>query len=152
MKNYPLAASSSDQSAYRGLFTSQSADRVRALIDDALSKGATRVIGYDSSSSTTPNVIQPTLLDNTPESAKIIKEEIFGPAVAIIRFADEKEAIRIANAREFGLSAAVFSRDIGRAFKVAKQIEVRYYLALVDAELYSVSAGWCGTYQQFDDS
>lgn len=124
MKNYNLSASSSAESAYRGLFTSQSADRVRALIDDALSKGATRPIGA-STTTTTENVVQPTLLDNTPESAKIIAEEIFGPAVAVVRFTDEKEAIRIANAREFGLSAAVFSKDIGRAFRIARQIEVR---------------------------
>lgn len=125
MKSYNLAAAANANSAYRGLFTAQSADRVRALIDDALSKGAIRAIGSDDSStaSTTNNVIQPTLLDHTPESARIVTDEIFGPAVAVIRFKDEKDAIRIANAREFGLSAAVFSKDIGRAFAIARQIE-----------------------------
>lgn len=134
MKTYTLTASPSQDSPYRGLFTSQSADRVQALIDDALSKGATQVIGNNTRNSTTSNLVQPTLLDNTPESAKIITEEIFGPAVAAVRFTDEKEAIRIANARDFGLSAAVFSKDIGRAFKIAKQIEV-------GCSFYSVCAG-----------
>ncbi|CAE6466203.1 unnamed protein product [Rhizoctonia solani] len=119
MKSHALKAGSTPESSYRGLFTSLSADRVRALIDDALSKGASRVIG----SSGSGNIIQPTILDNTPESARIVTEEIFGPAVCVIRFKDEEDAIRIANDREFGLSAAVFSKDLGRAFAIARRIE-----------------------------
>ncbi|CAE6447063.1 hypothetical protein ACGC1H_006822 [Rhizoctonia solani] len=119
MKSHALKAGSTPDSSYRGLFTTPSADRVRALIEDAVSKGASRVIG----SSGSGNIIQPTILDNTPESARIVKEEIFGPAVCVIRFKDEEDAIRIANDREFGLSAAVFSKDLGRAFAMARRIE-----------------------------
>ncbi|KAG8729563.1 hypothetical protein FRC10_003804 [Ceratobasidium sp. 414] len=124
MKNYNLSASASASSPYRGLFTSQSADRVRGLINDALAKGATLSIPSSlENPSPADNVVQPTLLDHVPESAKIVSEEIFGPAVAVVRFADEAEAVRIANAREYGLSAAVFSNDVARAFRIAKQIE-----------------------------
>ncbi|KAG8719495.1 hypothetical protein FRC08_002677 [Ceratobasidium sp. 394] len=125
MKTYNLSASASSSSPYRGLFTSQSADRVRGLINEALDKGATRSIpsSPDTSPASPTNVIQPTLLDRVPESAQIVSEEIFGPAVAVVRFTDEAEAVRIANAREYGLSAAVFSKDIARAFRIAKQIE-----------------------------
>ncbi|KAG8700537.1 hypothetical protein FRC11_012849 [Ceratobasidium sp. 423] len=119
MKNHALKVESTPDASYRGLFTSLSADRVRELIDDALSKGASRVTG----SSGSGNIIQPTILDNTPESARIVREEIFGPAVCVIRFKDEEDAIRIANDREFGLSAAVFSKDVGRAFAIARRIE-----------------------------
>ncbi|KAB5588347.1 NAD-dependent aldehyde dehydrogenase family protein [Ceratobasidium theobromae] len=125
MKQYRLIASSDTDAAYRGLFTSQSADRIRGLIDDAVSKGATRTIGSDdpASGSPTNNVLQPTVLDNTPESARIVTEEIFGPAVAVVRFKEEKDAVRIANDREYGLSAAVFSKDVARAYTIARQIE-----------------------------
>ncbi|CAE6506526.1 unnamed protein product [Rhizoctonia solani] len=119
MKNHALRAESTPEASYRGLFTNLSADRVRELIDDALSKGASRITG----SSGSGNIIQPTILDNTPESARIVREEIFGPAVCVIRFKDEEDAIRIANDREFGLSAAVFSKDLGRAFAIARRIE-----------------------------
>jgi acyl-CoA reductase-like NAD-dependent aldehyde dehydrogenase len=125
MKKYNLTASAAASSSYRGLFTSQSADRVRGLIDDALSKGAIRAIGSDDAS--VKNIVQPTLLDRVPESALIVAEEIFGPAVPVVRFTDEAEAVRIANAREYGLSAAVFSKDIARAFRIARQIEVSRY-------------------------
>ncbi|CAE6356947.1 unnamed protein product [Rhizoctonia solani] len=119
MKNHTLKAGQSPESSYRGLFTSQSADRVRSLIDDALAQGAKRITG----SSGSGNIIQPTILDHTPESARIVTEEIFGPAVCVIRFKDEEDAVRIANNREFGLSAAVFSKDLGRAFAIARRIE-----------------------------
>lgn len=135
MKQYRLIASSDTDAAYRGLFTSQSADRIRGLIDDAVSKGATRTIGSDdpASGSPTNNVLQPTVLDNTPESARIVTEEIFGPAVAVVRFKEEKDAVRIANDREYGLSAAVFSKDVARAYTIARQIEVRF--AVFDSAL-----------------
>ncbi|CAE6435190.1 unnamed protein product [Rhizoctonia solani] len=119
MKNHVLKAGQSPDSTYRGLFTSQSADRVRSLISDALAQGASLVTG----SSGLGNIIQPTILDNTPESARIVTEEIFGPAVCVIRFKDEEDAVRIANDREFGLSAAVFSKDLTRAFAIARRIE-----------------------------
>ncbi|KAG8707603.1 hypothetical protein FRC09_001735 [Ceratobasidium sp. 395] len=125
MKQYNLSASAASSSPYRGLFTSQSADRVRGLIDEAVTQGP--VISIPSSDNTlnspAANVVQPTLLDKVPESAKIASEEIFGPAVGIVRFTDEAEAVRIANARDYGLSAAVFSKDIARAFRIARQIE-----------------------------
>ncbi|CAE6449937.1 unnamed protein product [Rhizoctonia solani] len=119
MKGRVLKAGQSPESAYRGFFTAQSADRVRSLINDAVAQGASLVTGSTGSG----NIIQPTILDNTPESARIVTDEIFGPAVCVIRFRDEEDAVRIANDREFGLSAAVFSTDLGRAFAIARRIE-----------------------------
>ena len=51
------------------------------------------------------------------------REELFGPAVAITRFHDIDEAIRLANDTRFGLSAAIFTQDIDRAMKLAKEVE-----------------------------
>ena len=94
-------------------------EKVNALIDDALSKGATLVTGGKADS-----VLMPaTVLDGVTEDMAIYADESFGPVVAVIRAKDEAEAIRIANDSEYGLSAAVFSTDIANALKVAKQIK-----------------------------
>jgi acyl-CoA reductase-like NAD-dependent aldehyde dehydrogenase len=58
----------------------------------------------------------------TPEM-RIYHEESFGPVVCVIRVGDEEEAIRVANDTEYGLSAAMFSRDIPRALRVAKRLQ-----------------------------
>ena len=67
--------------------------------------------------------IEPTIYTNVPENARIMTEEIFGPVVCINTFVDEDEVIKRANDTEFGLYANVFTRDISRALRVAKQLE-----------------------------
>ncbi|KAI8943691.1 hypothetical protein NX059_001675 [Plenodomus lindquistii] len=67
--------------------------------------------------------IQPTVFRNTPEDAKIMKEEIFGPVVSINSFTSEDEALAKANDSEFGLYAAVYTKNIDRAVRFAKELE-----------------------------
>jgi acyl-CoA reductase-like NAD-dependent aldehyde dehydrogenase len=64
----------------------------------------------------------PTVFENVRNDMRIAQEEIFGPVVAAIRFADEAAAIREANAIPFGLGAGVWTRDVGRAHRVAQAI------------------------------
>jgi betaine-aldehyde dehydrogenase len=66
--------------------------------------------------------VEPTIFCDVPNSARIAQEEIFGPVAAVIPFADESDAIRIANDTPYGLAAAVWSRDIFRAFRVVKAL------------------------------
>ncbi|MFY9527573.1 MAG: aldehyde dehydrogenase family protein [Candidatus Acidiferrales bacterium] len=66
--------------------------------------------------------VSPTIFYDVDNSARIAQEEIFGPVAAVIPFSDEAEAIRIANATPYGLAAAVWSRDIFKAFRVVKAI------------------------------
>jgi benzaldehyde dehydrogenase (NAD) len=54
---------------------------------------------------------------------KLFREESFGPVVAVVRAQDEADAIRLANDTEYGLSAAVFTKDIARGLRVARQIK-----------------------------
>jgi len=97
----------------------KSVEHVEALIADAVGKGATRLCGQDADGVLMPaNVIS----EVTPEM-KIYNEESFGPVVAVIRAADEDEAINIANDSEYGLSSAVFTRDIARGLQVARRIK-----------------------------
>jgi len=66
--------------------------------------------------------IEPTIFADVDNSARIAREEIFGPVAAVIPFSDEANAIRIANDSPYGLAAAVWSRDIFRAFRVVKAL------------------------------
>jgi aldehyde dehydrogenase (NAD+) len=65
---------------------------------------------------------QPTIFDDVPESATIYQQEIFGPVLAVSTFSDDDEAVRAANATEYGLVAAVWTQDIGRAHRVARDV------------------------------
>ena len=94
-------------------------ERCNALIDDALAKGAKLVIGGKADSTLMPA----TLVDHVTPAMRIYHEETFAPVKAIVRVDGEEEAVRVANDNEFGLSAAVFGRDIARAMNVARRIE-----------------------------
>jgi len=65
----------------------------------------------------------PTVLAPVAPDAPAVTEEIFGPVVAVVPFEDEADAVRIANATEFGLSGSIWTRDVGRALRVARGVE-----------------------------
>jgi betaine-aldehyde dehydrogenase len=67
--------------------------------------------------------VEPTIFYDVDNSARIAQEEIFGPVASVIPFTDEADAIRIANATDYGLAAAVWTRDIYKAFRVVKELE-----------------------------
>jgi betaine-aldehyde dehydrogenase len=67
--------------------------------------------------------VEPTIFYDVDNSARIAQEEIFGPVMSIIPFKDEADAIRLANATPYGLAAAVWTRDIFRAFRVVRELE-----------------------------
>ena len=66
--------------------------------------------------------VEPTVLVDTTTSMRAVQEEIFGPVVAVTTFADEDEAISIANGTEFGLAGAVWTKDVHRAHRVAAKL------------------------------
>jgi betaine-aldehyde dehydrogenase len=70
--------------------------------------------------------VEPTIFYDVDNSARIAQEEIFGPVMSVIPFTDEADAIRIANATPYGLAAAVWTRDIFKAFRVVKALEAGY--------------------------
>jgi len=94
-------------------------ERCNALIDDALAKGATLVCGGKAENTLMPA----TLLDHVTADMRIYHEESFGPVKPVVRVDGIDDAVRVANDNPYGLSAAVFSRDITRAWDVANRID-----------------------------
>lgn len=68
------------------------------------------------------NFIEPTVFDHVPNDSKLGQEEIFGPVAAVMEFEDEDEAVRIANDTKFGLAAAIWTKDVKRAFRLSRRI------------------------------
>jgi len=97
----------------------QAAQRVRAMIDDAVAKGARLIAGGHLDGA----FLDATILDGLTPSMRIYYEETFGPVASIMRFSDIDEAVSIANDTEYGLAAAVFGRDVTRALAVAERLE-----------------------------
>ncbi|URZ02889.1 NADP-dependent glyceraldehyde-3-phosphate dehydrogenase [Clostridium felsineum] len=102
------------------LIDNKAADYVQTLIDDAINKGATLVVGNKREK----NLIYPTLFDNVTEDMRIAWEEPFGPVLPIIRVKSIDEAIDLSNRSEYGLQAAVFTENMHDAFYIANKLEV----------------------------
>ena len=101
------------------MISADAAQRVKGLIDDAVSKGAQLLVGGQIDGC----VMQPALLDGIAANMRLYREETFGPLASIMRVHDAEEAVSIANDSDFGLNAAVFSRDLSRAQDIADRLE-----------------------------
>jgi len=129
-ENPTLRASSKTNSApnpegtdhrLRGLFTASAAERVKGLYDDALSNGG-KVVAGEGGFDLKLGVVQPVFVKGS-EKMKIFAEEAFAPVIGIFEFTTEEEAVAKANAPGAGLSAAVFSKDETKAWRIARGIE-----------------------------
>lgn len=147
-ENFSIIGDPRDERTQLGpVITPQQADYLQRLIKDAVKKGAKIVCGgqrYDicpqkerlqkerlkekilriCRMKARGNYFQATVLDNVKLNMKIAWEEQFGPVLPIITAKNEKEAINIANASQYGLDAAIFTRDIKKAEKLAEKLEV----------------------------
>ncbi|MCC7327119.1 MAG: NAD-dependent succinate-semialdehyde dehydrogenase [Burkholderiales bacterium] len=96
--------------------------KVEEHVTDATSRGAKIALG-GKRHALGGNFYEPTVLTDVTPDMKIFSEETFGPVAPLIRFRDDAEAVRLANDTEFGLASYFYSRDIGRAWRVAEQLE-----------------------------
>jgi 5-carboxymethyl-2-hydroxymuconic-semialdehyde dehydrogenase len=99
-------------------------ERVLAYIDSARAQGARVVAGGERPPDLpTGNFLKATVIADVNQSMNVFQEEIFGPVLVAMPFADEGEAIRLANATQYGLAAYVWTNDIRRAHRVAHAID-----------------------------
>ena len=101
------------------LVRQKDAERVETVIREAVTAGASLVMGGERDGA----VVQPAILDNVTPEMGISREELFGPAVGLTYFDDIDDAIRLANDTEFGLSAGIFTQDVDRAMRFAKEVD-----------------------------
>ena len=97
----------------------EAVERIDGLVKDAVAKGARIRAGGHANGT----LMDATVIDHVTPAMRLYAEESFGPVVAIVRVDGIEEAIRVANDTEYGLSSAVFGRDLTRAMQVARRIE-----------------------------
>lgn len=95
------------------------ADRVHATVADAVAAGAQVLVGGGRSGT----VVQPTVVRAVPDGHPLEREEIYGPVTVVRTFGDAADAVRAANAVDFGLQAGVFTRDLGTALDIAEALQ-----------------------------
>ncbi|TYK51383.1 NAD-dependent succinate-semialdehyde dehydrogenase [Actinomadura decatromicini] len=97
-------------------------NRAVGLVDDAVSHGAVPAVHYRTAGPGDA-FLNPVLLDRVPSSARIAREEIFGPVATVYRFSTEQEGLALANATESGLVGYVYTRDLNRALRAVEAME-----------------------------
>jgi succinate-semialdehyde dehydrogenase / glutarate-semialdehyde dehydrogenase len=104
------------------LVNEEAAEKVDDLVRGALAAGA-RVLTGGGRPDRPGFYFEPTVLFDVPPGAGILAEEIFGPVAPVVTFTDEADAIRLANATEFGLVSYVYTRDLARGLRVGEALE-----------------------------
>jgi succinate-semialdehyde dehydrogenase / glutarate-semialdehyde dehydrogenase len=97
-------------------------EKVQGLVEDALGKGAKALVGAEKVHG--PGYFyRPTVLDDVPRDATLLKEEIFGPVAPVASFGSEEDAVAAANDTEYGLVAYVYTNDLKRALRVCEGLQ-----------------------------
>ncbi len=104
------------------MISASAVEKVEALLDDAVSKGASVAVG-GKRHALGGQFYEPTVVCDVTADMAFATEEIFGPIAPIFRFSTEKEVIELANATEFGLASYFYARDLGRVWRVAEGLE-----------------------------
>ena len=104
------------------LISGEAIEKVETLVGDAVNRGA-KILTGGTPDNAGPLFYRPSVVGDVKADMRIVHEEIFGPVAALIRFDSEADAIRIANDTPFGLASYLFSKDLGRAWRVAEKLE-----------------------------
>jgi betaine-aldehyde dehydrogenase len=103
------------------LVSAGQARTVTEYVEIGRSEG-TLLIGADTPVPETGHFVAPAVIADLPPGSRVVREEVFGPVLTVHRFADEAEAIRLAEDTEFGLAAGIWTRDLNRAWRVGRAV------------------------------
>ncbi|MDT2005246.1 aldehyde dehydrogenase family protein [Rhodococcus opacus] len=124
--HHPLGDPADPSTRQGPLVSARQRDRVLDYIADAVAAGGHLLTGTGKPSDAVPTgfFVDPTIVTGLPEDARAVREEIFGPVIAVQTYTDVDDAVRIANDCAYGLSAEVWSGDVGHARAVAGRLDV----------------------------
>ena len=105
------------------LISTAAADAMQAYVDDAVKKGAQVRLGGTKPSGLGPNFFEPTVLTGVTPAMRLWNEELFGPVVPLTVFDSEEEGLNLANDTPYGLASYLFTKDIGRIWRMARGLE-----------------------------
>jgi acyl-CoA reductase-like NAD-dependent aldehyde dehydrogenase len=105
------------------LISAFGASKTRALVTDAVGKGAEVIYGDANAEEFTETRMRPVILGKITKEMDLYYTESFGPTVALYVFDNEEEAITLANDTEYGLSGAIFTENLATALRIARQYE-----------------------------
>lgn len=108
------------------LVNSAAVTKNKKLVSDAVSKGANLLFGDASANESRETSMRPIVVDGVTKEMDMYKTESFGPTVSLFVVDTEEEAIALANDTEYGLTSALFTTNLFRGLRVAKQIEAGY--------------------------
>ncbi|MCI0620316.1 MAG: aldehyde dehydrogenase family protein [Acidobacteria bacterium] len=98
-------------------------ERFHSYVRVGISEGARLLFQYQDSTPKTGYFAAPVIFDSVRPEMRIAQEEIFGPALAVMTFRDEAEAIRLANSVSYGLAASIWTSDLNQAFRMARSVQ-----------------------------
>ncbi len=122
VESYKIGNGLESDSTHGPVVTAKAARDIDAMVQQALDAGADAITGggIDDQGEC---FYQPTVLTDVTTDMRVFREEIFGPVAPIFKFSTEAEAIAMANDTEFGLASYIYTRDIGRVWRVSEAIE-----------------------------
>jgi acyl-CoA reductase-like NAD-dependent aldehyde dehydrogenase len=126
LKGYKLGDPFDKSTGVGPVVSKRSKETIEEHIKDALEKGAKDATPENDSFSNPPpkgNFVKPTLLTDVDHTMRVMTEETFGPVVPVMKVKDDKEAIKLMNDSEFGLTASIWTKDAEKGYELAEDIE-----------------------------
>jgi succinate-semialdehyde dehydrogenase / glutarate-semialdehyde dehydrogenase len=123
MAGLSIGAGTDESTQLGPMINKKAVAKMDAMVNDALAKGAVRVLGDPSAVPAVGCFYPPTVLVDVPADAEIMSDEVFGPVAPIVRVSSDAQALELANQSEFGLVGYIFTRDLAKGLRMAKGLE-----------------------------